>query len=481
VSVGGSVSTTSAQIQGTDEAPIYQTARYSLSAYRLTVPNGTYDVTLKFCENAYDQPGKRVFGVTVKGTQLVERLDVAAVAGKNKAYDLIARGVHVADESLNIEFKRIVENPFISGIVISGRTDDFNQFKSAPYTRRINCGGGAWNGYVADLPPIGELPPMPDRKRDLPCADLYADICAAWFGPEAGAEMAKFFAKIDGDGGAYGVIQGRAVLPRPEVWLYGPGAFVAIRAPWTEVSRQYAFVDELPAIRPKVKGSGNLERFDYWLNTFRYMKSVAEVACARGALNTAMDKIKVENDGMRKKEIATSGALPARINLARAWEKMMTHLLAATDTPGELGTIANLEQSTRGALKFVEGRDDELAGILKEPMSDKTKVSLCYLGEPRIIVPTQRTVIGKDETHSLKVIVLDNAPAKDAVLYWRTLGKGSFRKIPLNHVARGVYNVTLPAVPEESAEYYLRVRTATGKELVWPATAPSMNQTLVRN
>jgi len=480
VSVGGSVSTTSARIQGTDEAPVYQTARYDLSAYRLTIPNGTYDVTLKFCENAYDQPGKRVFGVTINGTQLVERLDVAAVAGKNKAYDLVAKGVRVVDESLNIEFKRIVENPFISGIVINGMTDDFNQFKSAPYTRRINCGGGVWNGYVADLPPIGELPPMPNRKRDLPCADLYADMCAAWFGSEAGAEMAKFFTKIDGDGGAYGVVQGRATLPRPEVWLYGPGAFVAISAPWSDVSKQYVFVDELAALRTKVKGTGNLERFDYWLNTFRYMRSVAEVACSRGALNSAMDKIKAENDVIRKKELAASGALPARIKLARAWEKMMTYLLAATDTPGEFGTIANLEQSTRGALKFIEGHDKELAGILGDPLDKDTQISSLYRGEPRIIVPTQRSVVLRKEKVTLKVILLDNEPAAEARLFWRSMGKGWFKKIPMRHVARGVYEVALPEVPGEGVEYYLRVKTAAGREMVWPTTAPSVNQTLVQ-
>jgi hypothetical protein len=95
-------------------------------------------------------------------------------------------------------------------------------------------------------------------------------------------------------------------------------------------------------------------------------------------------------------------------------------------------------------------------------------------------VPTQRTVVAKGETPTLKVLVLDNETPAEAGLYWRTLGKGEFKKIPLRHLARGVYEVTLPLVSDEGAEYYVRARTAQGKELIWPATAPTMNHTLTQ-
>ncbi len=481
VRIGGKEAKTSAPIAGTDEAPVYQSVLNEVSAYRITVPNGTYDVSLKFCETTFAEAGKRVFGVVVNGTPLAERLDIAAVAGTNKAHDLVAKKVRVENESLNIEFKRLVDQPCIAGIVIDGMTDKFNQFDPEPYTRRINCGGGAWGNYAADLPLIGELPPMPNRKRDLPCGDLYEDMCAAWFGPEVGADMAKLFTRLDGDGGAYGVIQGRATLPRPEVWMYGPGAFDINRAPgkWEDVAKSYAFVDEIAALRPKVRGAGNLERFDYWLNTFHYMRSVGQVISARKTLDDMMKKVNGENDAARKKEIARSEAMPARTAVARAWEKMMTHLLAATDTPGELGTISNIEQSTRGALKFVEKHDEALAKILEAPLDDQAKVSTSFSGEPRIIVPTVRSVINQGETPKLKVIVLDNDPPAEAGLFWRTMGTGDYQEKPLRHVARGVHEVTLPAVPEAGLEYYLQVKTAKGKTLVWPATAKSVNQTLV--
>jgi len=477
---GGGAADTKDSIQGTDEAPVYQTALTNVSGYRITVPNGKYDITLKFCENEFDTAGKRLFSVMVNGMKPAERLDVAVAAGKGKAFDLTAKGLKIDTEEISVDFGRIAGQPMISAIVIDGMTDKFNQFDSVPYTRRINCGGQAWGKYEADLPLAAELPTMNDRTRDLPCADLYEEMCAAWFGREVSAGMTKFFTGLDGDGGRRGVEQGRATLPRPEVWLYGPGAFTPLRAPWAEISKGYAFVDKLVEMRPMIKGAGNLARFDYWLNTFQYFRTVDEVRCARGGLDIAMEKVKKEKDAARKQEIARAEAMPARISLARTWEKMMTFLLAATDTPGELGTIANLEQSTRGALKFVEGHDKELVEILGTPLENAAKVSCRYAGEPRIIVPTQRSVALRDERIILKVIVLDNEPAAEARLFWRSMGRGWFKKIPLRHVARGVYEVNLPAVPEEGAEYYLRVKTAAGRELIWPATAPSMNQTLVQ-
>jgi hypothetical protein len=59
------------------------------------------------------------------------------------------------------------------------------------------------------------------------------------------------------------------------------------------------------------------------------------------------------------------------------------------------------------------------------------------------------------------------------------MGEGEFRPLPLHPVARGVHKVKLPEVPAGGAEYFIRVRTAAGKPLVWPATAPTTGQTVV--
>ena len=48
------------------------------------------------------------------------------------------------------------------------------------------------------------------------------------------------------------------------------------------------------------------------------------------------------------------------------------------------------------------------------------------------------------------------------------------------HVARGVYRVTLPAeAAKADLEYYVQVSSRDGRELRFPAAAPSLCQTVV--
>jgi hypothetical protein len=80
------------------------------------------------------------------------------------------------------------------------------------------------------------------------------------------------------------------------------------------------------------------------------------------------------------------------------------------------------------------------------------------------------------EPLKLKVIILGDNP-QNAALYWRPLGTGGFRKIPLQHVVRAVYTVSLPpAAVQSDFEYYLRAK-AGGQSLRYPAT--SFNQTVI--
>jgi hypothetical protein len=207
-----------------------------------------------------------------------------------------------------------------------------------------------------------------------------------------------------------------------------------------------------------------------------------------------MKRIENEKDPAKKKELAEREALPVRIELARQWERMMTFQLAATDTPGEMGTVANLEQHTRrnaSGAHFLDLYDQSLAGLLGKPLPPEAQPAVRYMGQPRLIVPTQRTQIQEGESLNIKAIVLDNDPPKSAALYWRAMGQGKFAKVDLRHVARGVYTVTLPTGEGSGRtkgsvrskgpgmEYYIEATTAGGERLIWPATAPEMNQTVV--
>ena len=77
------------------------------------------------------------------------------------------------------------------------------------------------------------------------------------------------------------------------------------------------------------------------------------------------------------------------------------------------------------------------------------------------------------------VIVLDNQRPQEAAFYWKPLGtKEDYRKVLLQHAGRAVHTVNLPAV-EGDIEYNIRATTVHGSKLIWPATAPAVNHTVV--
>lgn len=83
------------------------------------------------------------------------------------------------------------------------------------------------------------------------------------------------------------------------------------------------------------------------------------------------------------------------------------------------------------------------------------------------------------EQLKLKVIVLDSHRPIHAMLHGRSMGQGEYREVELRHVARGVHVVTLDPIQGLGIEYYIRATTAGGSRLIWPATAPRLNQTIV--
>jgi hypothetical protein len=456
---GGQIAKFTAPVEDTEEDPVYQGVRYDVDGYHYQIPNGSYKVTLKLNEPHYGEPGKRVFGAKIQNRQVFSKLDLFAKVGKNKAYDVV-HSTEVKDGWLLIDFVRDVELPCIAGIVIEGKD----------FVKKVNCGGDAWKDYEADTA-VAEAKPGKGRERAMPVEAFYVDFAKAHFGAEAGEAAGKILAKTDG-----------VNLPEPSTWKNGPGD---IKDEKIDIKAKYAFVEEFAALRPSVKGAGNLERFDYWLHTWRYMTAMAEVGSARGRLNDVMAALKKETDEAKKKELAGK-ALPIRLELARAWERMMTHQLAATDTPGELGTISNLEQHNRRQQKYVTGHDSAIEAALGSPLPAEAGLSMTYAGPARIIVPTVRTVAEPGEALTIKAMVLtpgcgrDDAGAPPLTLRWRPLGKGDFAKVPLRHVARRVYRGALPAAPAgvTTVEYYLEAE-AGGAKLAWPATAPALNQTVV--
>ncbi len=457
--VGGNAAVFTEPVTGTEEVGVYQTVRYDMDGYRLSVPNGTYRVRLQFNEPFHDAIGKRVFGVRLQGKTVIDTLDVFKEVGRNKALDYVFHDIEVSADPLRIEFVRQVEFPCIAGIVIEGRTNTGTAF-----SRKINCGGGKVEGYEADTV-VGAIPSA-GKDRGMPDADFYKDFARANFGAGVAVAAAAIMASVDG-----------LNMPKVTDWITGPGGILPNGVPWETVQKQFAFVESFAKLRSRVRGAGNLERFDYWLNTYRAVKAIARVGCLRAELDRAAAALKNETDTSKRKQLA-SDALVSRVAIARAWEELMTYQAAACDTPGELGTIANFEMQSRRTMHTLDAYDNEITAALERPLPLDAAPSNHYAGATRIVVPTVRTQARKGESLALRVAILDNLPASEAYLCLRPLGKGQFQRIELRHLGRAVYQATLPAA-QEDFEYYIVARTADGKKLLWPATAPKTNQTVI--
>lgn len=460
---GGNVSAyPGSAIADTERDALYQTVAYGMAAYRLKVPNGAYAVRLQFCEAHYGEVGKRVFGVTVQGRKVIDKLDVFAAVGKNRALDYTFPGVEVANGMLEIQFDGIVEFPCIAAFVVEGRG----------VARRINCGGPAIEGYEADLARSDSDP----RPRDLPCGDFYLDWARTEFGPAVAEPAAKIFTNLDG-GPDLGIGRKRdSYLPRPATWVDGPGGIAPDPRPWSEVEKEYAFVEELAGLRTKVTGAGNLERFDYWLNTMRYVRAAGRVNCTWARFNAAMEEVRKQENRDKRKQMGRDMVLPIRKELIGQVAEVHDLLLATITTTGGMGTIANWQQHLLPGLITQPGK--ELAGLLGESLPADAEPSDSYSGPARLIVPTVRTSLTAGEDLRLKVIAVGRASS--LTLHWRPLGMGKFSSIPLEHVARGVYTAKISAGRTVGGdfEYYVEA-AADGDVIRFPATAPAMGQTVV--
>lgn len=438
-----------------------------MDGHNLRVPNGTYNVTLQLSEPTREAPGQRVFGVNIQGRQVQTDLDIFARVGKLNALDLSFPDVRVDDGMLRIAFTRQIGEPVVGGLIVEGTTAATASAPAVAYARKINSAGGAYAGYEAERP---REAPIEEQNRALPVADFYFDFARANFGDAVAARAGAIFASVDG-----------TKMPMPSEWIKGPGGVQIATAPWPEIARRYQFVDELAALRPHVKGAGNRERFDNWLHTFQTARAMARVGWRRGQLDAAMRAVEAAPDAGQKRELAAQ-ALAQRIELARDWSRLMSLQVAATDTSGELGTLANLEQHSRGWLHFLDAHDDALQKALGAPLPLAIEPSSAYDGPARIIVPTLRSQVAPGESVALKIMLLSAGETLPrGTLFWRPLGAGKFRQIPLNHVARRVFQAQLPPLTDDqnAIEYYVQADFGNGAHLVYPATAPQLNQSVV--
>jgi hypothetical protein len=117
---------TGREIMGTEDGRLFQTLRFGAGGsfgYRFDVPNGTYEVELRFAEIFFDEPGERVFDVWIEGQTVLDDLDVVEQAqGQDRAL-IRTFTVELDDEQLRVTLARDwangVENPIINALRVT--------------------------------------------------------------------------------------------------------------------------------------------------------------------------------------------------------------------------------------------------------------------------------------------------------------------------------------------------------------------------
>ncbi len=302
--------------------------------------------------------------------------------------------------------------------------------------------------------------------RNLSTDDFYLKWAVAQFGPEVAKEIAAIFTKLDGN------------YPRPSTWNRGPGEIKVNKQPWSQEKIQYAFTEKMEALRSQIKGKGNLARFDWWNNEFQFTKSMAELGCARGELDTMLVRLEQIKDPAALRNSVIKEVLPVRLKMTRLLETMYGHMLATLNNTSELGTIANIELQSLLRCKLLTDKDEALEKILGVPLPAETKPGKDYKGHPLLVNLTARTAQKRGEALQLRIIALDKKPAKSVRIKIRSLGSEKWKTIEAKHLARAVWNASLPAATDDF-EYQVVAETSGGTEMTWPPTAPETNQTVV--
>lgn len=319
-------------------------------------------------------------------------------------------------------------------------------------TALARAGWDFGDGNIANVSPIdGHIPGM----------DAYwTDWGRGVFGGDTGADVGRLIQKFDGG------------HPRINELITG-GA----KTEDASISEFFAPLREMELLRPRIDGAGNLERFDYWFNFIRasYLRVRTWILADR--ITSKMNEANAIQEAGEKVCFVRKEVLPLRVEISRNYEDMIEAFVNCAKSPGEIGTIASIESGSRG--RIVSSHDAAITEINGEPLPDETAINTTYRGAPRIFVSAKCTQIAIGESLEIRAFVLAGSKCAGVNLYWRTLGEGTFKKVVATHRARQAYRVALPAQSDGAVEYYLEATLDDNQKILWPATAPSINQTVV--
>lgn len=102
---GGSAKSSTKSVGGTTDDALYQKYREAPGEYKFTVPNGNYEVTLRFCEFSATSPTSRIMRITIEGVIVENTLSLYSAVGQYVALDRVYQTT-VSDGILNVAFSQ---------------------------------------------------------------------------------------------------------------------------------------------------------------------------------------------------------------------------------------------------------------------------------------------------------------------------------------------------------------------------------------
>jgi beta-galactosidase len=116
VGSGTKAASTLKNVLNTIEDPLYQTMQDGLESYRFDIPDGDYEIELRFVEHEFSKPNQRVFSVLVYGELLLRGHDLAGDYGLMQPLTRRAYVTAAGGKGLRVDFAPIVGSPILSAI-----------------------------------------------------------------------------------------------------------------------------------------------------------------------------------------------------------------------------------------------------------------------------------------------------------------------------------------------------------------------------
>lgn len=255
-------------------------------------------------------------------------------------------------------------------------------------------------------------------NNQLDNKSFYDDFSKTNFGNEAANEISFIFQSIDSQ------------VPEVSQWLdMWPGGLKKDSTYWAVNQEKFDFVNQLENLRPRIKGNGNLERFDYYVNQFKYLRGLARLRT---------------NMGTSKQ--------------SESLHETMNALIQSAATIGEIGNMVCISRQL--------GKNADTN----------------YTGQPHLIVLTPRTSLLPEEDLKIDVFFIENGNPKKVEFFWKPLGEKKFRKAEAQRQQRNHFKISLSAneLNGGDIEYYVKGTTSNGNKINFPASAPEQNISVIQ-